>query len=925
MKQAAQVEKAGVPNVGLSIGLVVLGVLIGVLWPRGEKSTEPTPADVEVAPQFVEGADTGAVMADLPVLAIKLDEAAARRLTAVRENALERGLIVQGPDDMVPAILQLADGAELAANLRIKGDWTDHVEGNRWSFRVELAEGRLLGMRVFSIQDPKTRGHLWEWLVHRAMRRVGVLAPRSSFVNVAVNGNAWGVYYLEEHFSKELLESQGRREGPIVLWDESALWAAQLQAHHLPPTGVAMWLPDERPLSVTSAFPRAYGEKRLGSVESLSNALDQALVKLDRLSDLVLLDEGDTSRLRQLEAIERLQGETVERIANLDLVASHHAVASLFQLEHPLVWHNMRFYFDPVRDRLEPISFDNMAHEPGLRDPAPKRAKGVAAVFASSPRYNQKVYAKLAEIASPDWLGRLFIDAREELERFERALGMQAPLGPEDTIAGMEERLIRQAGWLSALLSPIDPLQADARYWVIEETVRGTDGASVVSGFAHVDLWTSLDVPLEIVGVRFSNGNVIPAVEIAPETAWREGDSVLLSADGRRLRLEFRLDHRLANLSNLESLLRSVQASESARDLDLGLTVLWRTPGSDNVREEPLRMRRRDANGIEGTGRPAPPSVSEALARHPFLSYAFDAHDFETTPGEWDVEGDLVLPEGASLSIAAGTTLRFGADNLVVVNGAVNARGTVDAPVVLEPQASADRFRGVVVLDADERSLWTRATVRRTDAVFRGGWQTTGGVTFYHSPVTMRDVAFEKTFAEDGLNLFGCDIELVRCTFDSCASDSMDGDFVTGTLRQCRFTNGLADGADFSGSDVTLEGCVFLDLADKALSVGEDSVVRMNGGRAERVNIGVASKDRSRTVVRDFVITDAKLFGLAAFIKKPEYGASQLLAERVTVQGRAGGKRFIAQTGCRLIVDGQKIEEEPLDVEALYREQSGGR
>ena len=76
---------------------------------------------------------------------------------------------------------------------------------------INLLDDKLFGMQVFSVQAPQTRGNLWEWLVLETARREDVLAPRSTFVNVVLNNNDVGVFYLEEHFRKELVESQGRR------------------------------------------------------------------------------------------------------------------------------------------------------------------------------------------------------------------------------------------------------------------------------------------------------------------------------------------------------------------------------------------------------------------------------------------------------------------------------------------------------------------------------------------------------------------------------------------------------------------------------------------------------------------------------------------------------------------------------------------
>ena len=106
--------------------------------------------------------------------------------------------------------------------MRLKGDWIDHLWGRKWSYRVKMRGSHaFLGMRRFSIQDPTTRNFLLEWAYLEHLRHEGVLAPRYEFMNLTFNGDKLGIYAIEEHFSKELLESQGRREGVIVRFNET--------------------------------------------------------------------------------------------------------------------------------------------------------------------------------------------------------------------------------------------------------------------------------------------------------------------------------------------------------------------------------------------------------------------------------------------------------------------------------------------------------------------------------------------------------------------------------------------------------------------------------------------------------------------------------------------------------------------------------
>jgi hypothetical protein len=312
------------------------------------------------------------------------------------------------------------------------------------------------------------------------------------------------------------------------------------------------------------------------------------------------------------------------------------------------------------------------------------------------------------------------------------------------------------------------------------------------------------------------------------------------------------------------------------------------------------------------------------LERHPFLRYDFARNELLAQPGSWDVAGDLVLPAGVALVLGPGTTLRFAPGAVLLAAAPLRFRGSAVAPIVLEPLPGATSWQGIVVLKAAGRSEWEHVVVRHTDSVLRGGWVLPGGVTFYRSPVTLVRCAFEGTRAEDGLNVFGCDLSFEEVLFSGCASDSFDGDFVTGEIRGCTFQDGAADGLDLSGSDVVVRDCRFLRLGDKALSIGERSRARILGGLAEDVGVGVAAKDGSDVEVEGLALVRPRHYGLAAFVKKPEYGPARLVARGLRIED-AGIAEAIAQTGCLLERNGQVVPTQEIDVEASYQEGILGR
>ena len=164
---------------------------------------------------------------EVPELIIDVPFKEISQIYAKREEALVTGHLVQGPDDFVSGDIRLPDRS-VPVKLRLKGDWNDHLQGRKWSFRIRVRDGdHLLGMRRFSIQHPETRGYQAELLYFELLRGLGVMAPRYQFVDVTLNGEAVGLMALEEFFAKELLEYRQRREGVIVRFDESLVWDAR--------------------------------------------------------------------------------------------------------------------------------------------------------------------------------------------------------------------------------------------------------------------------------------------------------------------------------------------------------------------------------------------------------------------------------------------------------------------------------------------------------------------------------------------------------------------------------------------------------------------------------------------------------------------------------------------------------------------------
>lgn len=113
------------------------------------------------------------------------------------------------------------------ANVRLTGDGLDHINvtnsGFHQSVKVNLKEGNILNRVSFKLLRPLTRVGDWEIVGTEILRSLGFLSPLTFNVKSRIN-NVERLMMFQENPSKEMLELNSRREGPIYEGDESIIF-----------------------------------------------------------------------------------------------------------------------------------------------------------------------------------------------------------------------------------------------------------------------------------------------------------------------------------------------------------------------------------------------------------------------------------------------------------------------------------------------------------------------------------------------------------------------------------------------------------------------------------------------------------------------------------------------------------------------------
>jgi hypothetical protein len=244
-----------------------------------------------------------------------------------REGALQSGFNYVNPEfkNFVKGYITY-NGKNIPVKVRLKGSTLFHYTGPKWSMRVSvLGNNAILGMKEFALADPRRRAILLYWMLGKMLHTEDIITPRVPFVKLEINGKAMGLYSVEEIPGKELIAARGQREGMILKY--------------------STFHEDVREASTARHASDAYLNSRILPVRKKTYI-------------------GDPLRTKQFEyavnLLELFRSGVLptKDVFDIDKTAKWMAMGDLFNAWHGFSWVNMRYYYNPITSKIEPVLWD---------------------------------------------------------------------------------------------------------------------------------------------------------------------------------------------------------------------------------------------------------------------------------------------------------------------------------------------------------------------------------------------------------------------------------------------------------------------------------------------------------------------------------------------------------------------------------------
>jgi hypothetical protein len=739
----------------------------------------------------------------------------------LKDRALE---LEEIPDDFKEKTIKAKlkyRGNSYKSELNLYGRWLDHMNTQKFSIQVKLkGKQTILGMRKFSLMHPKVRYGIHEWVANKLLDYEGLISLKLDFINVVINGKNNGIYIIEEGFDKQLIERNQLKEGFIVKIEDG------------------------------SENLKIYGESK------------------------ALKDDQNKAKILYLKSLYRayqLGNLPANKFFDFKKLATFRAIVDLIGGYHSLVPDNMRYYFNPITSKIEPIGREFESHPSAISTKQwnPFQLASFKDRNFSDPEFQRLYGVALTKISSRDYLDAFFKEYNQELQRtlaiiykddpshyfskddlYKRQLILQENLNPKSSVLHAYYKKISN-NKLRLFLRNENPLSAEAHQLIINDT-------------------QVIDIPENLL--------LMPSVPME--------STQTLQKNYHKIDVDFG---------------DALVPADPLLDIKLLFSIVG---GSQNIAIQIIPW----------------PGQAKYYPKFSLLTQPFEPQRFKflkvdkvnniisIEPGDWTIRSDLVIPSGYLFSIGPDVKLNLVNSAAIISYSPLKFLGTAQQPIQI--YSSDHTGQGVSVLNAPHLSVLRFVHFKDMSAPHRSGWELTGAVTFYQSDVEMTDLIFNKNHAGDDLvNIIRSKFSISQTQFRNSIADALDVDFSEGLIKDslfiyCGTEDGNGDCIDLSGSDIVIQGVEIRNAGDKSLSVGERSTVKLQNSSIKDSNIAIASKDLSIVNINQLLISSVN-YGFVAYQKKSEFGPGEINSQNHSLTDV--GLLHLIEKGSTLILDSEII------------------
>jgi len=740
-------------------------------------------------------------------------------LEKVRESKTSYGV----DNEWVNADLQNKN-ISYRAKIRLKGATADEHAGDKWSFKIKLKDQKTIhGMREFAVMSPVRRNYLGMWFIRKVYEKEGIISRKYDFINLIINGEDKGIYVMDERYDKIMLERNHRKEGPVIKIDQTPLFVDKVEQN----------------------------------IDRDNYYFSMDLTAFDVDSFL----EDEVSRAQFMTAKNLMDGFRFGKIKtsevfDIKLLAKWTAITDVMGAWHGFTFPNMRFYFNPVISKFEPIpdddfnerSFNYSAEHRKFRLTDQYNNSSFLRQLFSDQDFVEEYMKQLLRISDNNYLDSLFVEFNDEINELSKILAIDYPL--YSILLDSKINIYDNAKKLRDNLFFHKGIQAHLK------AINDNENVEIIIANNHT-------IPMEVLYISDTDSR--PYMPVNKEK---------LVIDGRKF---------MSPVIHNTYLFEPPYLDNNFNKNSPNLSVTYRVIGTKKLFNTKVFPYREFNSKYIGSDFIRMPYNIDSFS---FIEWDKSNNEIRFKKGNWQITSDLIIPPNQTLIIPEGSSIDLVNTAMILSYSPILIVGSEEN--YTEIFSSDNSGQGITVLNSEKDSLIKYVEFKGLSRPKKPGFELTGAVNFYESPVHFFEAHFDSNIkGDDYVNIIRSDFTINQSSISNSFSDAIDIDFSNGSIfdsffSNCGFGNNNGDCIDLSGSVVEIDKINIKKSADKGISIGEQSIVKIKNSSIEGSNIAIASKDLSETTINDLVIKSSKV-GISVFQKKAEFGPATVVINGLNI------------------------------------------
>ncbi len=725
----------------------------------------------------------------------------------------------------------------IGTDIRLKGDRPIHYENIEYSsYRFNLDNDNFYnGLSSFSLQKPRIRNYIHEWLFHELSGELGLVKLKYQFVNLKINGARKGLYVLEEAFSNNLIEKNSRRVGPIFGLDEDYV-SENFQDIKLDPYQKNYW-------------------NRSSNKDLFISVKNKILGFINR--DLPL-----------------------EQVMDIKKWANYFALCDLLSTKHGYAMKSVKFYYNPISGLIEPIPFDGHKmpgynYHPKIKDIylsltrtaydfKPSEGKWYQLFFfKKTGKINKEFFNEYLKsinlITTKEFLDSFFLDREKLINKFNAKIYLDSFVldYPSDRKGGIgiyffdKNNIYKRADYLRSHFSPnLNAITASDLGKEIEITNKDTKNNRIIIKKAECETWENEQ--------KISN-------DLNLDLDLAEGINKIKKSNSEFFCHHLVLEDKITGSFFLLKIENDIASVNNHLTQNNYLNYF-------NENNKTLTLKNKftliDQNIIIPSGYVVKIKNDEEIK---IINNAFIF-----SKSNWLVNGNaknFVKINGDKNNFGGGILIHSNKKSHFKNVSFEHLNGLDFNNKFLNNNYSANGFTRTKINDAKENRYLYEFVPDNNYKNYLYGLRLFGALNIYDSIVEIENASFLNIASEDALNIINSKFFIKNVIFENISSDAIDFDFSNGKIIDSNFKNISNDAIDLSGSNVFIQNISLNNINDKSFSSGENSIVEINNVKITNSFIGIANKDGSKLEIRNSIFKNVQI-PFASYTKKKNYNAS---------------------------------------------------